>query len=184
MGYHNRNHFLIHYSILSAPVLLFNDWRYQLYVQTFQHLNISEEASLSCEFEDEFLCGYMNSSLTPWTWVHYSDTSYQSAVPNKTGIKSNSNQSVNFAEQFEICFVFTKYCLIRKSLNMMHNYVFSYDGTEMNDIFSHPFVNFRYFYIFLIILFELYKKHPWVMGCKLIQMNGECRNGNAWEEQL
>uniref|UniRef100_K1Q6C7 MAM and LDL-receptor class A domain-containing protein 2 n=1 Tax=Magallana gigas TaxID=29159 RepID=K1Q6C7_MAGGI len=52
----------------------------------------SEEASLSCEFEDEFLCGYMNSSLTPWTWVHYSDTSYRSAVPNKTGhyMKSSS----------------------------------------------------------------------------------------------
>lgn len=123
MGYHNRNHFLIHYSILSAPVLLFNDWRYQLYVQTFQHLNISEEASLSCEFEDEFLCGYMNSSLTPWTWVHYSDTSYRSAVPNKTGINSNSNRSVNFAEQVETCFVFTKYCLIRKSLNMMHMFL-------------------------------------------------------------
>lgn len=45
----------------------------------------SEEASLNCDFEDVFLCGYMNSSLTPWTWVDYSDTSYRSAVPDKTG---------------------------------------------------------------------------------------------------
>lgn len=47
-------------------------------------------------------------------------------------------------------------------------YVFSYDGIEMNDILSYSFVNFRYFYIFLIILFKFYKKYFWVMGCKLI----------------
>lgn len=120
MGYHSRNHFVIHYSILSAPVLLSNDWWYQLHAQTFQHLNISEEASLSCDFEDEFLCGYMNSSLTPWTWVDYSDTSYQSAVPNKTGINSKTSQRVDFTKHIKICLVLTKYYLIRNSFNMIH----------------------------------------------------------------
>lgn len=61
-------------------------------------MNILEEVLLSCEFEDEFFCGYMNSSFIFWIWVDYFDISYRLVVLNKIGINSNSNRSVNFVE--------------------------------------------------------------------------------------
>ncbi|XP_061181249.1 uncharacterized protein LOC133189870 [Saccostrea echinata] len=54
------------------------------------------DTSVSCNFEDDFLCGYMNQSVAPWTRVKYTDTSYPSSSTNKRGsyIMSSSNSSV------------------------------------------------------------------------------------------
>nr|XP_022305723.1 MAM and LDL-receptor class A domain-containing protein 1-like [Crassostrea virginica] len=57
----------------------------------------SDEANIDCEFEDEYLCGYINQSTSPWNRVSYGDSNYVSSKADKTGhymMSSSSGTSV------------------------------------------------------------------------------------------